>query len=262
MQQRYPCKICWHELAREINRAIVRGLPIAEIARMYKVPASTVRRHAREHVPRVLEMSHEDEVRLDANALLLEFQELYATAKRLLTDAEQEMNNRPTGSAARDRAALLTASALKEAGRLWEIGARSLGIDAPRPALPGAKREEISIRLVEDDVPVRRDAMGDITREHLSPGRQRALPAPVVQDLAPEPPMSVCHTPEEIKESRAMFRAFADVEIPADLRVKLNEVRTRRGFMPLQQGMTFADALDLTDAECEYNESRKEGRTK
>lgn len=248
------CKICWSEHCDAVNRLAVRGIPARDLAAMFSFKVATTARHVKEHVPKMLAMAHAEKLALDADGLQRELCELYGIARELLNEAYGEFKTRASDPVARDRAFVMTSASLREASRLLEFAARLIH------QLPEAKPEAITIRIVEDETPAR-DALGDIVGKDIPPGlhrKQRALPPPSVQatNLSSVPATAVRDNLTESDIAREIFRAIRNDEIPNDVRVKINDARTRRGLMPLLPHTTFAEAIEQTENEIQMKEEK------
>lgn len=232
--------MCSHEQARDINLMLVRGVRAPEVARLFTLKAAAVARHAQRHVPLVLRLTRDQEVALDADELMREYASLYLAARELLEEACAEMRARPLNSPARDRAYVMTAAALREAGRLWELGARMLGLDDP--AKRGHKEPEvITIRVIEE----REDEHGKFN-DIIPPGR-RALPPVETNHSRPEraAPQDTPSSPR--RRFSEELTAILDERVPEELRLNVNRERLRKGMAPIPKGARFRDALELTD---------------
>ncbi|MBZ5515129.1 MAG: hypothetical protein LAN62_09890 [Acidobacteriia bacterium] len=158
------CAACSHAEAREINLALARGTPIAEVARTFGVSYGIITRHAREHVPKTLALAQERLALADSDALARTFNDLYAKAHELLARCEQEGDT---------RGAIV---ALREVVAIVDIGARvaQTVAEATRRS-PG----QINIRIFYDqltDARVARDGPG------------HARPKPIDEPQEPDEP--------------------------------------------------------------------------
>lgn len=66
------CEACTHAEAREINLALARGVPTARVAREFGLRPGTVNRHARLHVPKLLELIEEGKKKQMAEEIRVE----------------------------------------------------------------------------------------------------------------------------------------------------------------------------------------------
>jgi hypothetical protein len=173
---RRRCAVCQSEHVNEANRLLVRGVPAGDVAQLFKLKLTTVQRHTKLHVPKMLALAHAERLALDADGLMREVEHLYQSAKGLLDEAQVELCARPVGTSARDRAFIMATQAVREVGRLLEFIAQ-LFEKLPKP------KEEVTIRIT-DARQCQRDEFSDITRS--LPGLQ-ALPSAPGQSEAGRP---------------------------------------------------------------------------
>ena len=82
------CTVCDHAERAEIDRALIRGTPLRDIAGHYGLTKSAVERHQKEHLPKVLMAAHEAEERVTAAALLRDLRRLQRRAEAILDRAD------------------------------------------------------------------------------------------------------------------------------------------------------------------------------
>lgn len=70
------CSICTHPKCEEINQALLDGVPKRRIAAQYNVSDTSIRRHARNHLPEKLVQAHGVAEIVAADKLLASLQEI------------------------------------------------------------------------------------------------------------------------------------------------------------------------------------------
>ncbi len=83
------CTVCGHAQRTEIDRALVQGATLRNIAERYGLSLAAVNRHLKQHVPRLLTDAAGAKERLTAAALLSDLKELQQTARRIGRKAEK-----------------------------------------------------------------------------------------------------------------------------------------------------------------------------
>jgi len=83
------CTICRHPDRATIDRALVTGLSLRDIAGQHGVSKSALERHRASDLPRLLVQAKEAETVADADDLLGQLKELQARTLSLLNQAEQ-----------------------------------------------------------------------------------------------------------------------------------------------------------------------------
>jgi len=81
------CTICEHEQVEEINKEIVKGIPLRDIANQFNVNHSTIYRH-KDHIPQQLTKAKEAQDIAQADNLLFQVEQLNEKAWELLSKAE------------------------------------------------------------------------------------------------------------------------------------------------------------------------------
>lgn len=84
------CTICSHDKRLRIDRAVLAGKNIAEIARLYNVSYQALWSHSRHHISRQLLKATSMRQQLDLEAVSNEFQSLYERAKDLFNRIEEQ----------------------------------------------------------------------------------------------------------------------------------------------------------------------------
>jgi|SRR5690625_21162 len=82
-----PCTVCEHAERSEIDKALVRGRPYRRIAKEFGLSEAAVRRHANNHVPKLLEDAREaaaEEERITAAGWLADLVKLYEQTAAIL----------------------------------------------------------------------------------------------------------------------------------------------------------------------------------
>ena len=82
------CTICTHKDVDEINRRVVSGDSIAEIARNFGLSDDALRRHADKHIPKFIIASPSAKEVTEADLLLKKIEEYEGDAKRYRDMAE------------------------------------------------------------------------------------------------------------------------------------------------------------------------------
>ncbi len=83
------CSICGHEKIEEINRLLLEGVPLRNIAKQYSVSAASLHRHKGGHLPAKLVKAQEAREIAKADSLLAQVTELRDKALSILDKAEQ-----------------------------------------------------------------------------------------------------------------------------------------------------------------------------
>ena len=83
------CTVCAHPERAAIDRALVQGVPLRDIAGRYDLSKSAVERHQADHLPVLLVKAHDAEETARADDLLGELRDLQATTLGLLRKAER-----------------------------------------------------------------------------------------------------------------------------------------------------------------------------
>jgi len=82
------CTVCEHEKVEEINRLLLEGVSLRNIAKQYSVTAASLHRH-KKHIPSTLSKAQEAQEVARADTLLDQVVELRDRALSILTKAEQ-----------------------------------------------------------------------------------------------------------------------------------------------------------------------------
>ena len=82
------CTVCDHSERAEIDRTLIRGTPLRDIAGRFRLTKSAVERHQKEHLPKLLTDAAEAEERTTAAALLSDLRRLQRRAEAILDRAE------------------------------------------------------------------------------------------------------------------------------------------------------------------------------
>ncbi len=83
------CTICTHSERPAIDRALVQGAPLRNIAERHGVSLGAVHRHQTDHLPTLLTKAHDAEEAAAADDLLAQLHSLQATTLSLLAKAER-----------------------------------------------------------------------------------------------------------------------------------------------------------------------------
>jgi len=83
------CTICEHEKVEEINRLLLKGVSLRNIAKQYSVSAASLHRHKDGHLPAKLVKAQEAQEVTKADSLLDQVIELRDKALSILDKAEQ-----------------------------------------------------------------------------------------------------------------------------------------------------------------------------
>ncbi len=83
------CTICEHEKVEEINRLLLEGVPLRNIAKQYSVSAASLHRHKEGHLPSKLVKAQEAREVAKADSLLDQVTELRDKALAILAKAEK-----------------------------------------------------------------------------------------------------------------------------------------------------------------------------
>lgn len=223
------CKVCLSENCNEVNRLLVRGVPPAGVAEVFKFPVGAVQNH-RKHVPKMLQLAHQEKLALGADSIARELTRLYGDATELFSRARQELDQRESGTPAMDRAFMMCVTSLREVARLLEVAAGMV------EKLPKEK-EEIVIRVVDEDSS-KRDEFNDIL-----PGLQNHPPLAALA-RGPASPTADDGKPNE-EPTTEEVRCMLSTVIPEDLLQVINRLRFRQNLAPLPARATFRDAVEL-----------------
>jgi transposase-like protein len=82
------CTVCDHTARADVDRALVRGAALRDVAGQYGLSKSAVERHQKEHLPRVLTDAAAEEERTTAAALLADLRRYVARAEGILERAD------------------------------------------------------------------------------------------------------------------------------------------------------------------------------
>ncbi len=83
------CTVCTHEAREEIDRLLVGGRPLSELAAKYRVSDDSLARHKGNHLPAALVKAREAEEVAVADDLLEEVRGLQERAREILDKAEE-----------------------------------------------------------------------------------------------------------------------------------------------------------------------------
>jgi hypothetical protein len=83
------CTVCEHEKVEEINRLLLKGVSLRNIAKQYFVSAASLHRHKKGHLPAKLVKAQEAREIAKADSLLDQVTELRNKALSILAKAEQ-----------------------------------------------------------------------------------------------------------------------------------------------------------------------------
>ncbi len=89
MKMPRKCTICEHEKVEEINRLLLKGVSLRNIAKQYSVSAASLHRHKKGHLPAKLVKAQEAREIAKADSLLDQVTELRNKALSILAKAEQ-----------------------------------------------------------------------------------------------------------------------------------------------------------------------------
>ncbi|HHY08275.1 MAG TPA: hypothetical protein GX530_07090 [Corynebacteriales bacterium] len=112
------CSVCNHPKREAIDRAIISGTPIRDIAGRFGVSKSAVYRH-KKHIPETLTKAHAAEEMAQADNLLDEIKKLQTRTHKILSKAEKAGNLSTALKAIREARECLKMLAKLE-GVLWE----------------------------------------------------------------------------------------------------------------------------------------------
>lgn len=88
-----PCKICIHAQRDVVDKLIVQGQSLNDIARQFKVSADGLSRHKRNHLPPMLMKAHKAEEIANGDKLLDDILEIMTKTQSLLHRAESDDKN-------------------------------------------------------------------------------------------------------------------------------------------------------------------------
>ncbi len=83
------CTVCEHEKVEEINRLLLKGVPLRDLAGRYSVSKTALHRHKKSHLPAELTKAREAQDVTKADSLLDQVTELRDKALSILDKAEQ-----------------------------------------------------------------------------------------------------------------------------------------------------------------------------
>jgi len=122
------CTICGHEARREMEQAVVGGVPVKHVAARYGLSYAALRRHLRAHLPQAVVEAGEASDRAQGSALLAQARHFREQAGEILVGA------RARGD---DRTAL---HAIREGARCVELEAKLTGEWVERQAVEVRER--------------------------------------------------------------------------------------------------------------------------
>jgi hypothetical protein len=96
------CTVCAHSERGSIEKALVAGNPLRDIARRCRVSKDALARHKERHLPKHLVLAKEAQTAADATSLLQHVEELRDRALRILAEAETSSDLRTALSAIRE----------------------------------------------------------------------------------------------------------------------------------------------------------------
>jgi hypothetical protein len=82
------CKVCCHEHQGEIDRQLLAGTPLRQIAQQHGTSATALHRH-KKHIAKTLVVAREAAVVAQGDTLLAQVKNLLSQAQRLTLSAEQ-----------------------------------------------------------------------------------------------------------------------------------------------------------------------------
>jgi transposase len=138
------CSICNHPNRTAIDKAIVSGTPIRDIAGQFNVSKSAVYRH-KKHIPEALTKAQAAEETAQADNLLDEIRQLQARTTKILGKAEKA-GDLPTALKAIREARECLKMLAKLEGILWE----RKEIEFTANPLAGLTTDELR-RLIDED---------------------------------------------------------------------------------------------------------------
>ena len=185
------CVICSHPKRLRIDRAIVGGKVLADIARTYNVPYQALWGHSRHHLSRQLLKSYQMKQMLDLEAVSHEFQSFFERMKELYNRLEGEEPSHVHAAIARELRAGLESIAK------WGISLQTI---SQQQAQEQFQQQSASMKLAFDRLSSQELQMFKYLLAKMSgesppelPGRSAfRLPAPstrqqaIVVDITPE----------------------------------------------------------------------------
>lgn len=96
------CQVCTHEDRKRIDREIARGGNLSEIAKKYQLSYNSVWRHSREHLPGAAARGAVRSFENHGVKLLEDLDDLVATARRILREAEGDGHRRTALAAVKE----------------------------------------------------------------------------------------------------------------------------------------------------------------
>ena len=96
------CTICTHPEATAIDRALIAGTPLRNIAEQFRLAVTSLHRHKNAHIPAALARAKDAADVAGADSLLARLEELTSEAHRLKGKAERRGDIRTALSAVRE----------------------------------------------------------------------------------------------------------------------------------------------------------------
>ncbi len=121
------CKACAHRQRADIDRELVEGSSLRDVAGQYNLSKSSLERHKAAHLPSTLTMAHEAAEASRADELLAEVEGLRAKAYNLLLAAEAKADLKTALLGVRETRGCLELLG-KLLGKLQQEGAVSVNI--------------------------------------------------------------------------------------------------------------------------------------
>lgn len=191
------CTICSHDKRLRIDRAVLAGKNIAEIARLYNVSYQALWSHSRHHISRQLLKATSMRQQLDLEAVSNEFQSLYERAKDLFNRIEEQGPSHVSAALLRELRSTLETIAK------WGISCETLSqTQAQTQAQQDAEQQKLSMRLSIERLSPEELQMFQYLLAKMQgqkdlpalPGSSfRLPPPPTVIDLAPVEKVSNSH---------------------------------------------------------------------
>lgn len=136
------CTVCRHESRREINRLLVDGRPVRDIAARFQLASSSVDRHRREHIPAIVAKAKEARDAKEGASLFEQLRDITAATREVLAAARGFAENPKPGNCANCVAGpTMTLKAIARMERQLELQARLSGQLAAESETPGISSE-------------------------------------------------------------------------------------------------------------------------
>ena len=142
------CTVCQHVSRDAIDRSLIHGEPMRDVAGRYSISKSALHRHKEAHLPKALARAHEAEEIVRADTLLEEMEVLIEHGHEILAEARSAGEHRTALSAMREIRGCLELLG-KVTGELH--GPEHAADPRPMFALPDGSYPRITVEVERDN---------------------------------------------------------------------------------------------------------------